>query len=64
MGLILWSLECVCCSECVHALIILSIHSTYSDYFKVTWTSFKIPPLGGRPNTKPGDHGTPNAHTH
>jgi hypothetical protein len=23
---------------------------------------FQIPPLGGRPNTKPGDHGTPNAH--
>ena len=21
----------------------------------------KIPPLGGRPSTKPGDHGTPNA---
>ena len=27
----------------------------------VTWTIFK-PPLGGRFNTKPGDHGTPNAH--
>ena len=24
--------------------------------------SFQKPPLGGRPNTKPGDHGTPNAH--
>ena len=23
---------------------------------------FQKPPLGGRPNTKPGDHGTPNAH--
>ena len=23
---------------------------------------FQNPPLGGRPNTKPGDHGTPNAH--
>ena len=23
---------------------------------------FSYPPLGGRPNTKPGDHGTPNAH--
>ena len=23
---------------------------------------FSKPPLGGRPNTKPGDHGTPNAH--
>ena len=25
---------------------------------------FQKPPLGGRPNTKPGDHGTPNAHNH
>ena len=23
---------------------------------------FQEPPLAGRPNTKPGDHGTPNAH--
>ena len=23
---------------------------------------FQKPPLGGRPNTKPADHGTPNAH--
>jgi hypothetical protein len=23
---------------------------------------FQKPPLEGRPNTKPGDHGTPNAH--
>ena len=23
---------------------------------------FQKPSLGGRPNTKPGDHGTPNAH--
>ena len=23
---------------------------------------FQEPPLGGRPNTKPGDHGTLNAH--
>jgi hypothetical protein len=28
----------------------------------VTWIIFQQPPLGGRPNTKPGDHGTPNAH--
>ena len=27
----------------------------YLDYLKKT-------PLGGRPNTKPGDHGTPNTH--
>ena len=25
---------------------------------------FQKPPLGGRPNTKPGDHGTPNTHNH
>ena len=25
---------------------------------------FQKPPLEGRPNTKPGDHGTPNAHNH
>jgi hypothetical protein len=30
--------------------------------FMVTWTIFQKPPLGGRPNTKPGDHGTPNVH--
>ena len=25
---------------------------------------FQKPSLGGRPNTNPGDHGTPNAHNH
>jgi hypothetical protein len=25
---------------------------------------FQKPPFGGRPNTKPGDHRTPNAHNH
>jgi hypothetical protein len=30
--------------------------------FMVTWTIFKNPPLGGRSNTKPWDHGTLNAH--
>ena len=25
---------------------------------------FQKPPLGGMPNIKPGDHGTPNAHNH
>ena len=29
-------------------------HLDYSQY----------PPLGDSPNTKPGDHGTPNAHNH
>ena len=27
----------------------------HSDYFR-------IPPLGGGPNIKPGDHGTPNVY--
>ena len=30
--------------------------------FMVTWTFFKKPHLGSRPNTRPGDHGTSNAH--
>ena len=30
--------------------------------FMVTWGSFQKPPLGGRPNSKLGDHGTPNTH--
>ena len=30
--------------------------------FMVTWIIFKKPPLGGRSNTIPGDHDTPNAH--
>ena len=25
---------------------------------------FQKPPLGGRPNTKPRDHGTPKSHDH
>jgi hypothetical protein len=32
------------------------------SWFKVTWTDLKKLSLGGRPNTKPGDHGNPNAH--
>ena len=30
--------------------------------FMVAWIIFKKPPFGGRPNTKPGDHGTLNVH--
>ena len=30
--------------------------------FMVTPTIFQKPPLESRPSTKPGDHGTPNAH--
>jgi hypothetical protein len=32
--------------------------------FMVTWIIFKQPPLRGKPNTKPEDHGTLNAHNH
>ena len=32
--------------------------------FMVTWIIFQKPSLGGRPNTKPGDHGNPTAHSH
>jgi hypothetical protein len=32
------------------------------SYFMVSWIIFQKPPLGGRPNTKSGDHGTPNDH--
>ena len=31
--------------------------------YMVTWTIFKNHLLEGRPNTKLGDHGTPNSHT-
>ena len=31
--------------------------------YMVTWTIFKKPSLGGRPNTKPGDIDTLNVHT-
>ncbi len=30
--------------------------------FMVTWIISQKPPLASKPNTKPGDHGTPNAH--
>jgi hypothetical protein len=31
--------------------------------FMVTWIIFQNPPLGGsRPNSKPGDHSTPDTH--
>ena len=32
--------------------------------FMATWIFFQQSPLGGRPNTKLGDHGTLNAHNH
>ena len=30
--------------------------------FMITWNTFEQPPLGGRSNTKLGDHGISNAH--
>ena len=42
----------------------MAIMASNGTRFMVTWTYFQKAPLGGRPNTKPGDHGTPNAHNH
>ena len=36
--------------------------ASHGSCFMVTWIIIKKPPLGGRPNTKPGDYGTPNTH--
>ena len=41
-----------------------SFMASNGSCFVVTWTIFKKPPLGGRPNTRSGDHGTMNAHNH
>ena len=40
----------------LHGIEWIMFHG-HSDYSQ-------LPPLGGRPNTKPRDHGTPNAHNH
>ena len=47
----------------------MDVESTWISYLASEWTMFhghldciQNPPLGGRPNTKPGDHGTPNVH--
>jgi hypothetical protein len=39
---------------------------TWHRMDRVSWSLglFQKPPLGGRSNTKPGDHDTPNAHNH
>jgi hypothetical protein len=39
-----------------------SLYTTLEGPTEVTWPLFKILSLGGRPNTKPGDRGTLNAH--
>ena len=47
----------------------MDVKSTWKFLHGIQWIMFhghldyfQKPPLGGRPNTKPGDHGTPNAH--
>jgi hypothetical protein len=49
----------------------MAVNSTWIPYMASEWIMFhghldcfSKPPLGGRPYTKPGDHGTPNAHNH
>ena len=50
----------------VNARWMSSLHGLLHDIKWIMFSShldyFQKPPLGGRPNTKPGDHGTPNAH--
>ena len=57
-----WETNRVCeCKMDVKSTWILTWH--HMDHvFMVTWTISLKPPLGDRPNTKPGDHGTPNSH--
>ena len=47
--------------ECVNARWMYAWHQM-NHVFMVTCTISKKPPLGGKPTTKPGDHGTPNVH--
>jgi hypothetical protein len=44
----------VCTDQFLHGIEWTMFHG-HLDYFQK-------PPLGGRPGTKQGDHGTPNAH--
>ena len=41
-----------------------SCMASIGSCFMVTWTHLQKPHVGGRSNTKPGDHGTLNAHNH
>ena len=52
------------CKMDVRSTWIHSYMASAESCFMVTWTIFKKLPLGGRPNTKPRDCGTPNAHNH
>ena len=46
-----------------HKVYTVSYTAPNGSCFVDTWTILQKPPLGGgRPNTKPGDHGTPKAH--
>ena len=54
-----WGTNKVC--ECK-----MDVKSTWYQQDHVSWSLglFQKPPLGGRPNTKLGDHGTLNPHNH
>jgi hypothetical protein len=38
------------------------LHDIKWNMFQGSLDYFQKPPLGGKPNTKPRDHGTPNDH--
>ena len=48
--------ESTCMDSYMHGIQWIKFHG-HLDYFQK-------PPLGGRSNTKSGDHGTPNTHNH
>jgi hypothetical protein len=59
-----WLVCEVALSECkVHVKSTWIPMTSNGSCFMVTWTIIQKPPLGGRPNTKFGDHGTPESHT-
>ena len=59
-----WGTNIVCeCKMDVKSTWITTWHWNGSCLM-ATWTIFKNPPLGGRPSTKPGNHGTLNAQNH
>jgi hypothetical protein len=45
-----------------HKVYMDSYMASNGSYFHGHLDYFQKPPLGGRPSTKPGNHGTPNAH--
>jgi hypothetical protein len=50
------------CKMDVNSTWIPTYMASNGSCFMVNCIIFKKPLVGGRPNTKPGDHGTPNAH--